>query len=287
MTDHLILLAGGASSRMKKSSGAHISETQTTQANTKSKALILLHNKPMIEFLLYNAMCAGLQNIYIVVGKDSDDFIAHFKNSNSTIFSSLYIQFVHQEIPESRVKPLGTADAIFQALNQFPALKQNQFLVCNCDNLYSVAAFTALRDVKSPHAFINYDRDALRFSIEKIEGFALTKTNNENYLVDIIEKPTAEQVPLFEDNEGKLRVSMNIFKFDGEQFFPFLASCKLHPQRNEKELPAALLNMVKAFPTATFAIPFSEHVPDLTGKEDILEMNKYLATHPLTKTENL
>ena len=40
-----------------------------------------------------------------------------------------------------RVKPSGTADALFQALFQFKELRSKDFCVCNSDNLYSVSAF--------------------------------------------------------------------------------------------------------------------------------------------------
>jgi glucose-1-phosphate adenylyltransferase len=39
--------------------------------------------------------------------------------------------------------------------------------------------------------------------------------------------------------------------------------------------------MIRAYPTSTVGIPLSEHVPDLTGKDDILIMNEYLAKHPV------
>jgi len=74
---------------------------------------------------------------------------------------------------------------------------------------------------------------------------------------------------------------MNVFKFNGKAFYPFLKSCVIHPERNEKELPSALLEMVRAYPTSVVGIPLSEHVPDLTGKDDILIMNEYLAEHPV------
>ena len=46
-------------------------------------------------------------------------------------------------------------------------------------------------------------------------------------------------------------------------------------------MPSALLEMVRAYPTSVVGIPLSEHVPDLTGKDDILIMNEYLAEHPV------
>ena len=282
MTNHLIILAGGASSRMKKPSLSQLSEDLIYQANSRSKALILLNDRPMLDYALYNAKQAGFQNIYIVIGKEGDLFKTYYGEERArNMFNGLSISYVFQHIPEGRKKPLGTADAVCQSLEQYPELQENQFVVCNSDNLYSEKAFNLLRSHKSPNAFINYDRDALEYSQERIESFALTKVDRYNYLQEIIEKPSASESEKYNDKDGKFRVSMNVFKFDGIVFYPFLQTCIIHPERNEKELPSALLEMIRAYPTSTVGIPLSEHVPDLTGKDDILIMNEYLAKHPV------
>ena len=54
---------------MKKPSLSKLSEDLIDQANSRSKALILLNNRPMLDYVLYNAQQAGFQNIYIVIGK--------------------------------------------------------------------------------------------------------------------------------------------------------------------------------------------------------------------------
>ncbi|MNR67064.1 hypothetical protein D3C85_1908640 [compost metagenome] len=41
-------------------------------------------------------------------------------------------------------------------------------------------------------------------------------------------------------------------------------------------MPTVLLNSVKENPKTTLGIPFSEHVPDLTAKEDIADVKEYL-----------
>ena len=287
MTKDIIILAGGASSRMKSSNSAAISEVQSEQANSKSKALIELHGRPMLDYLLYNIEKSGFRNIFIVVGNGGAHFKSYYNNTLRNIpFKNLNFSFVQQHIPDGRSKPLGTADAVFQALDQFPKLKQNKFVVCNCDNLYSIKALQTLRKYDGPNAFINYDRDSLKFSQERIAQFALTKTDSDNFLQDIIEKPSTPIVSSYADDSGKLRVSMNIFKLDGSQFYSFLRSCPLHPERNEKELPTALLKMVRKYPKSTIGISFSEHVPDLTRKEDIAIMNEYLVNHPLNLNKN-
>ena len=66
---------------------------------------------------------------------------------------------------------------------------------------------------------------------------------------------------------------MNIFKFSGE-IFKFLENCPLNPIRKEKELPTAIMNMINESSSYMKGIPIAEHVPDLTSKSDISEINK-------------
>nr|WP_299389321.1 sugar phosphate nucleotidyltransferase [Allomuricauda sp.] len=278
---NLIILAGGASSRMKKqlTSNSGLSTEDIQQANERSKSLISVGNsgRPMMDYVLYNAKKAGYRNIYIVIGEKGELFRTFYgSNDRDNEFNGLKISFAIQYIPEGRVKPFGTADALHQALEQFPELNQTSYTVCNSDNLYSVEALIALRNTESPNAFIAYDRDAMSFPMERISRFALAKLNEEGHLLDIIEKPAPIEVEKYRDASNKLRVSMNLFKFDGKMFQPYVENCPVHPVRNEKELPSALLNMLKDHPGSALGIPFSEHVPDLTAKEDIVEVKEYL-----------
>lgn len=280
MTKTLIILAGGASSRMKKSTASALSEEMVTQANTRSKALILLHDRPMLDYVLYAAKQGGITQIIIVIHPKGELFKEYYgSQDHGNDFHGLIISYAVQHIPEGREKPLGTADAVLQAMEQYPSLKTDFFLVCNSDNLYSTAAFFALRENKNPNAFLNYDRDALNYPMERIARFALTKTDAEGYLQDIIEKPDASRVEAYKNPDGTFRVSMNIFKFEGASFYSYLKECPMHPARLEKELPTAILAMVIDHPKAMLAIPFAEHVPDLTGKDDIFILNQYLSTH--------
>lgn len=279
MTTNLIILAGGASSRMKSSLSHNLDTTHIEQANTRSKALILLNDRPMLDYILYNAKQAGIIDVFIVVSPTDNLFKTYYgANSSGNQFHGLTISYAVQKIPNDRSKPLGTADAVLQTLEQYPELQSESFLVCNCDNLYSSNAIRSLSMVVTPNALINYDRDSLKYSSERIARFALTKVNSQNMLEDIIEKPSENEMESYCGLDGSFRVSMNIFKFDGSMFYQYLKSCPLHPDRNEKELPTALLNMIKDHPESTLCIPFSEHVPDLTSKEDISIMNEYLTS---------
>lgn len=283
MHDNLIILAGGMSSRMKKNTTSNsLSKEEESQANERSKSLISVGNddRPLLDYLLYNAKKAGYKNIYIVINEKGTLFYELYgqKKSNNE-FHGLNISFAIQYIPENRVKPFGTADAVYQAIEQFPELNNEQYTICNSDNLYSENALKLLRETKNQNAFISYDRDALDFSTEKILGFAIMNLDSENYLKTIIEKPSEAVANKHKDMEGKIRVSMNIFKFDGKSIFPYLKNCPVNPDRNEKEIPTVVLNSVKENAKAFLGIPISEHVPDLTSKEDISILKEYLQNH--------
>ncbi|MDY8138843.1 sugar phosphate nucleotidyltransferase [Aquimarina sp. 2201CG5-10] len=285
----LVILAGGASSRMKKEVKTSLDKDLSDQANTRTKSLIGIDGsgRPLMDYLLYNAKQAGYKNIYIVIGEKEELMQTFYGNKNKgNDFYGLTINYAIQYIPENRVKPFGTADAVQQAVTQYPELAIESYTVCNSDNLYSIEALKALRAIGHPNAFISYDRDALRFSEERISRFALVSIDKEGFLKSIIEKPSLENVDMYKDDSDKLRVSMNIFKFDGKEFNYYLENCPVNKERNEKEIPSALLNMTKDHPVSVKAIPMSEHVPDLTSKEDILIMKEHIKTNYQTMDWN-
>ena len=165
-SDNLIIMAAGASSRMKKSLKKEMFDSEGFEiANNSHKSLIPLGKKgsPLVYYLIKNAIEANYSNIYIITDADNIDF-KEFITSQS--FENVNIQFVIQNIPKGREKPLGTSDAVVQALDQFPELKKNIFTVCNGDNLYSVETLNLLKEKRNhPHALISYSWSA--FSYEK------------------------------------------------------------------------------------------------------------------------
>ncbi len=270
-THTLIILAAGASSRMRRS----MEEKGGIPSSFSGKALIPVgdEGRPAIDFLIDNAVEAGMENIVLVVPEASEGFQAHFSKKS---YGDLKLRFAIQKIPQGRVKPLGTADAVLQCLDQFPELKNESILVCNGDNLYSVEAFKALLASKYNNALIGYDREGLEFSMERIAAFALLELDGHQRLVSIIEKPRPDEVQRYKMPNGKLLVSMNIWKFESASLYPFLVTCPINPIRNEKELPAAVLNMIQFQKSPLYVVQRKEHVPDLTAAEDIEKVTAYL-----------
>ena len=274
MTKTIVILAAGMSSRMKKSIDSDIDDSKADEANKKSKSLITFGDKPFIYFLLKNIVEAGFENVIMVVGKDFDDFKKQLDNLNFN--NKLKIDYAIQKIPKDRVKPFGTADAVFQTMDQIEILKNSSFCVCNSDNLYSTNSLRTIRENAYENAVLAYDRDSLNFPKERVSSFSILMTDHNFNLLNFIEKPTQEQVDQNLDSNGKIRVSMNIFKFNGLQAFDFIKNCPINPIRNEKELPSAIVNMINENDLYMKGIPIAEHVPDLTSKADINIIQKLI-----------
>ena len=69
---------------MKKQlhSSVLISKDENSQANNRSKALISIdkNNRPILDYLLYNAKKAGYTTIYIITGEDNFLFKSFYGN---------------------------------------------------------------------------------------------------------------------------------------------------------------------------------------------------------------
>ena len=282
MKKRLLILAGGMASRMKKALAEENSDLDpklVAQANAVTKGMIQVgkNGKTLIDYQLYNAHLAGIEEVMLLL-HPTDNVSQQYCESLMAKDATWGIQivFARQQIPADREKPAGTADAVFQALSQHADWQKGRVIVCNSDNLYSVNALKTLWASEVPQALISYHRDSLLYPEERISAFALIRTDAEGYLLEIIEKPTKEQADELMAKQGRLGVSMNVFVFEASTFLPYLAKTPFHAVRNEKELPTSVVMFGEGEGKGFFAIPLAENVPDLTSKEDILVMQKYL-----------
>ena len=278
MDRNIIILAGGASSRMKRSSVSAVDSALAKEAQHKTKAMIGVGDRarPFLDYLLYNIQQAGYENALIVVG-ENDNSIKEFyeQRENAKEFVSLSITYATQSIPSGRDKPLGTADALLKALHS-PSWNGRRFTVCNSDNLYSSTALRLLLEDSHPNAMIDYDRAALLLSEERVAQFAVVVKGEEGFLKDIIEKPSFDEMNRAKDVNGRIGVSMNIWRFTYGDILPFLEKIPLHPVRKEKELPVAVKMMIAQKPRSVFTIPLSEDVVDLTSLDDVPAVKQYI-----------
>ena len=267
----MIIMAAGVSSRMKDSSvPKEISQNLINQSNFRVKGFIQAGegNEPIIFYIIKNSIKAGVKNFYIILSDNSDEFQKYLKKLEIKL--SIQIKFGFQDF-YGKLKPMGTADAIFQLMNQYKELMDKRFIVCNSDNLYSSHAIKLLLEEDNYNSMIAYNFDCLKFSEKRLASFSILKIKGK-FLESIIEKPDMEIIKSY----SKKFVSMNIFSFKGEMIYEYLKDCPISQKRGEKEIATALQNMIGENKKSMIVFPLCEHVPDLTFKEDIDKISKFL-----------
>ena len=275
----LLILAGGMSSRMKRAlnTDSSLDPKLIEQANTLPKCMIGLGKggRPFLDYVLYNASLAGVKEVILVLNPKDTVTQVHYEKLMSDEKSwGLLIQFARQYIPENREKPLGTTDAIEQALEQFPSWQSSRFIACNGDNLYPVEAFQLLLEDAHPNALLDWDTEG--YTIERVRNCAIIKKDAKGFLIDLLEKPTDAEWEVITETMPRIGISWNIFAFTATDLLPFLKKTPLHPVRNEKEIPVTVRLWANEVPESIYTIQISEVLPDLTSKNDIAEIQEIL-----------
>lgn len=281
MTNKLLILAGGMSSRMKKNieGNSTLDPKLIEQANTLPKAMIGLgkDGRAFLDYVLYNASRAGIEEVILLLNpKDTYTQPYYEKLTSEGKNWGLEIKFARQAIPEGREKPLGTTDAIEQALNQHPSWKNSRFISCNSDNLYSVNAFSLLVNDPHPNALLDWDTEG--YDEPRVRNCAIIKADSEGFLQDLLEKPNDEEWAEIKATMPRIGISWNIFAFTASELIPFMEKTPLHPVRNEKEIPVTVRLWANEKPKDIYTIKISEVLPDLTSKHDIVEIQAILAS---------
>ena len=281
MEPNLVILAGGISSRMRQAPDRPegIDPGLVRDANLKPKSMIGVGTggRPFLDHLLMNAAEAGYRDIVLVVGQSDVTVRAHYTPVTvDGLGKGLRVSFAEQPVPEGRTKPLGTADALRWGLRSRPDWSGSRFTVCNSDNLYSPEAMRELLLMDFPAGLIDYDRNSLQFERERVEQFAVLSKDAEGFLRSIIEKPSPEEIAALAGADGRVGVSMNIFRLDYDLMMPYLARVPMHPVRKEYELPTAVGLLAAEHPRTVMTIPRAEHVPDLTSRDDLASVREFL-----------
>jgi glucose-1-phosphate adenylyltransferase len=277
---NLLVLAAGMSSRMKKElAGSDSNSELHQQANSLPKGMIGVGKggRPFLDYQLYNAAKGGFKEVGLVLNEKDTITKPYYESQmakNATW--GLKIKFTIQTIPADRVKPFGTADAVMQGLEQLPEWKGQKFTACNSDNLYSENVFRLMAN--NPHAagLISYDSEGLGFDYDKVKNCAILFEDENDFLENLIEKPSDNEVVECKKRNGRLGISMNIFNMEYEQGLDYMKSQPVNESRNEKEMPEAVNRMAKENKGTVKAFHVYEYMPDLTAKADLSVVQAYL-----------
>ena len=180
----MVVLARGLGTRMRKASDVCLSSEQAAVADSGVKALVPI-GRPFLDYVLSAAADAGWTDVCLVIGPEHDAIRNYY---DSLTYERIKLSFAIQE------QPLGTADAV-SAAEAFAGL--DDFLCINSDNFYPADALKSLRGA-SGMGLVAFDAQGMmagsNIPADRLSRFAVLRLRSDNTLVEIIEKPTEEQL---------------------------------------------------------------------------------------------
>ena len=282
MNTTLIIMAAGIGSRF----GTGI----------KQLAKMAPNGEIIMDFSIYDAKEVGFTKVVFVIRKAIE---AEFKEVIGDRLSKVMpVEYVYQEledlpggyqVPEGRVKPWGTGQAILACKD----VVKEPFVIINADDYYGKEAFVKLHDFLVSG---NADKDKINLAMA---GFSLKNTLSENgtvtrgicvadkdgYLEKVIETTGIQIVDgkIQCDNEEISRwvtldtmVSMNMWagypdflQYIDEGFSGFLDKLNDNPQKKEYLLPNIVAELLEKRVASVKVLGTSDRWIGITYKEDI------------------
>ena len=282
METTLIIMAAGIGSRF----GTGIKQLAKMDPN----------GEIIMDFSIYDAKEAGFTKVVFVIRKAIE---AEFKEVIGDRLSKVMpVEYVYQEledlpggyqVPEGRVKPWGTGQAILACKD----VVKEPFVIINADDYYGKEAFVKLHDFLVSG---NADKDKINLAMA---GFSLKNTLSENgtvtrgicvadkdgYLEKVIETTGIQSAngKIQCDNEEVSRwvtldtmVSMNMWagypdflQYIDEGFSGFLDKLNDNPQKKEYLLPNIVAELLEKRAASVKVLGTSDRWIGITYKEDI------------------
>jgi dTDP-glucose pyrophosphorylase len=263
-----VIMARGLGTRMRKpDESATLDNDQMAAAGTGIKAMIPI-GRPFLDYVLSGLADAGFTHACLVIGPEHQIVRDYYSIQEPP--KRIRIEFAIQQ------KPLGTADAVFSAM-QFAG--NDLFLAVNSDNYYPVAALRAMRELRGAGVAL-FDRDRLvaasNIPEDRVLKFALAKISKEGFLERILEKPSED---VMRGLSFPVYVSMNCWMFS-PSIFRACQNIQLSP-RGELELTDAVQYAIDTLNERFRALPFQDAVLDMSSRSDIaIVANKLRSVNP-------
>ena len=234
---------------------AALSPAEAAAADSGVKAMVPIHGRPFLDYVLFALAEAGAWDVCIVVAPGHRSIL---ESSVNLLRLSIRVAFAVQ--PEAS----GTADAVLAA-EAFVA--GQDFLVLNSDNYYPVSALRALRDLDGPGLPV-FERESLvrqsNIPRDRVSRYAVLRVGADGILEEIVEKPDAAAM---ESLDSPLLVSMNLWRFSATIF----EACRRVgvSARGERELPHAVQLAISELHERFRTVPCGEGVLDLSTRSDV------------------
>ena len=236
---------------------ASLAPEQAAAADAGHKAMMPIHGRPFLDYVLHGLADAGYTDLALVFAPTHDEARAYYVALRT---SRLRISFLVQ------TEPRGTADAVLAAEDWAGG---EPFITLNSDNLYPVDALARLRDAHGP-AMPGFLRDSLGLSLDRLGAFALVEAGADGCLSRIVEKPGAAAM---EAAGSEALVSANVWRCDARIF----DACRDVPlsARGERELPQAV-GLAASRGVCFEVLPVRGEVLDLSSRADVAAVARRL-----------
>ena len=251
----------------------------------------------IMDFSMFDAKKAGFEKVIFIIKKENEQ---DFRGAiGDRVAENMEVSYAFQEltnipegyeVPEGRVKPWGTAHAVYSAIDQV----DGPFAVINADDYYGREAFQLIYDFLSTHE----DDDKYRYTMV---GYEVGKTVTDNgyvsrgvceidensNLVKVVERTHIEKRDggiAFTEDDGATwtavpadtTVSMNMWGFSNsilkeikEGFPTFLdEGLKSNPMKCEYFLPAVVSNLLAEDRATVEVLKSRDKWYGITYKED-------------------
>lgn len=251
----------------------------------------------ILDFSIYDALRAGFKKAVFIIKKENE--ILFKECIGDAVSRHMEVEYVFQDItdvpdgfniPNERIKPWGTAHAIFSCRE----VVKGPFAVINADDYYGVEAFKVLYDFLTTHE----DDEKYRYAMVGYRlGNTLTEngsvargccvTNDEGYLVSITERTKIVKTPegaAYSEDEGVTYtpisvdspVSMNMWGFTpsiipelGKTLEEFFATqVQKNPLKAECYLPIEVDKLLKEGKATVQVLSSKDKWFGVTYKED-------------------
>lgn len=258
-----VVLAAGLGTRMRRPDAvARLEAGQAAAADRGAKAMVPVGGRPFLDFVLSGLADAGVDEVCLVVGPQSQDVRAHYAASPP---ARVRLAFALQR------EPRGTADALLAAEDFTGGA---DFLALNSDNLYPVSAYRTLMELGEPGLPV-FEREELlakgNFPRERVERYAVLEVGRDGYLEGIVEKPGPAGAAI---SGGDVLLSLNLWRFPAAIF----DACRRVPvsTRGELELPQAVGFGIARLGLRMRAVRSHGAVLDLSTRADVAAVARRL-----------
>ncbi len=251
----------------------------------------------IMDFSIFDAKRAGFEKVVFIIKKENEESFkeAIGRRAEQVMEVSYVFQDLNNipegfQVPEGRVKPWGTAHAVFSCYDEV----DGPFAVINADDYYGRDAFQKIYDYLSAHA----DDDKYRYTMV---GYQLENTltengyvsrgvcsmNEEGELVKVVERTRIEKRnggAAYTEDEGvtwtslpeNSIVSMNMWGFTAsileeiKKGFPeFLRKgLEINPLKCEYYLPSVVSDLLQDDKAAVTVLTSADKWYGITYKED-------------------